>query len=527
MNEKKHVSLKYFICLFLFLLISVCGAQSTEYKSVSDPTQFRVDSVLSQITSESPDSLKLRCYSVVSSISNNPDTVLKYSQLTLELCETTNSHCIVDAYDGMSWAYYLKDEARLSLQYALKALEVAEKLDVPDKVAEECISIAKTYHELNIRDSIFHYFNRALDIYVALDDSAYISYTYRSIGMVNNDLDFKQAATEYLQKAFVIDSMLGDYLDVADDYLYLAMATADEEQQLGYLKMSVSLFDSIPADDPYYIRERYSANQKLSRAYIVLAKKTGRHDYADSCYLYLQKIGIGEDSPSEYDWNILGHFCYAEYLSFCGKNKAALDVLIKCGNYLNYSEINATILADYYKRLTEVYTALGDYKNALASFKQMHEYKTAYANDSTLNVLASFQTEQAVKIHEVEKRQLESETRRLKTVRTSLLIGLILVVALVLLVFRMLIIKRKANRELSYKNDILDQQNAEILAQRDEIETQRDVITQQWHEVEDANRKLLESINYARRIQRAAISSETEIKRIFLIILFSIIHAIL
>ena len=503
------------IVLFLLLPTFVFGTQNAEDESISVPTQSRVDSILSLITANTPDSVKLRYYDFIGENSNNPDTVLKYAQLALELCDESDLYHTSNAYDCISWAYYMKDEARLSLQYALKALPIIEKTNHKEKISEECISIAKTYHELNMRDSIFIYFNRALDIYLELNDSAYIAYTYRSIGMVNSDFDFKQAATDYLQKAFVIDSMLENYLDMADDYLYLAMATADAMKQFGYLKKSVTLFDSIPTDDAYYIRERYSANQKLARSYIKLARETGRRDYADSCHMYLKKIGVGDDGSDNYDWNILSHLCHAEYLSFYNRNKEALKILLKCGDYLNRNEVNVTLLAQYYKLLTDVYTKLGDYKNALACFEKMHKYKTAYANDSTLNVLASFQTEQTMRVHEAEKKQLESETRRLKTVRTSLLIGLILVLVLVVLVFRMLIIKRKANRDLLYKNEMLDQQNAEILAQHEEIEAQKDLITEQWHEVENVNQKLLGSINYARRIQRAALSSANEISRIF------------
>ena len=508
-------SLWLHIVLFLLLPALAFGTQDAEDEFVSDPTQPKVDSILSLITTNTSDSIKLRCYDHVAIISNSPDTVLKYARLALELCDESDLYHTSNAYDCISWAYYMKDEARLSLQYALKALPIIEKMGKKNKIAEECISIAKTYHELNLRDSIFIYFNRALDIYLELNDSAYIAYTYRSIGLVNSDLDFKQAATDYLRKAFVIDSMLANYLDMADDYLYLAMATADAMEQFGYLKKSVTLFDSIPTNDAFYIRERYSANQKLARTYIFLARETGRRDYADSCYMYLKKIGVDDGGSDNYDWNVLSYLCQVEYLSFCNRNKEALNILLKCGDYLNHNEVNMTLLANYYKLLTDVYTKLGDYKNALECFEKMHKYKTAYANDSTLNVLASFQTEQNMRVHEAEKKQLESETRRLKTVRTSLLIGLILVFILVVLVFRMLIIKRKANRDLLYKNEMLDQQNAEILAQQEEIEAQRDLITEQWHEVEDVNQKLLGSINYARRIQRAALSSANEISRLF------------
>ena len=493
---------RFLLSVFLFLLAFCISAQNVGNELESDPTQARVDSLLALISPNTPDSLKAKYYSSIGELSDCPDTVIKYSQLSLDLCQESELWLHATNYDCIGWAYYLKDEARMSLSFSLKALAVLQKINNKQRIAEECISIAKCYHELNISDSIFYYFNKALDIYVALQDSDYMAYTYRSIGMVNSDMEFYKTAAEYLENALVIDSMLGNQLDMADDYLYLALAFHNNQpKSLEYLRKSVFLFDSIPTDDSYYIREKNSANQNIARLYLNLANATGEKAYADSCYFFLQKTGVFESSSDDMEWNIYTWFCYADYLSFCGKNRDALKVLEDCGRHLSKGGMNKALQSDYHKRLSNIQKAIGDYKSALANLEKMYDYKSEYTNDSTLNVLATFKTEQAVKIHEAEKRQLESETRRLKTVRTSLIIGLTLVLALVVLIFRMLIIKRKANQELLYKNDVLDQQNAEILAQRDEID--------------GVNKKLLDSINYARRIQYAAISLKAEVDKIF------------
>ena len=59
------------------------------------------------------------------------------------------------------------------------------------------------------------------------------------------------------------------------------------------------------------------------------------------------------------------------------------------------------------------------------------------------------------------------------------------------------------------------QQKSEIESQRDEIEAQKNIITEQWHEVEEVNQKLFSSINYAERIQRAAVSAIEDVKALF------------
>ena len=74
----------------------------------------------------------------------------------------------------------------------------------------------------------------------------------------------------------------------------------------------------------------------------------------------------------------------------------------------------------------------------------------------------------------------------------SLIGGLVLTSILIFLIYRSLKIKKKINQEIEL--------------QRDEIASQRDVLAAQQNRIEDFNRQLVSSINYAERIQRAAVT---------------------
>ena len=504
---------KFVFSLFLTLTAFCVLAQDTDNKDYADPTQPLVDSILALITPDMPDTAKARQYRNIGKISGTPDTVLKYSTLSLEYCDDSDWQLLSDNYDYISWAYYMKNEPRPSLDNIFKSLSFSEKLNEKKLIANCYVSIAKCYSELNYRDSTFHYFNKAVDIYTEINDTAELAYTLRSIGFAKQSLGFTQSAIEYYTKAVELDSAVNNITYLAGDYKYLGMAMNDKRRTLVYLKKSLSLLE--PINDDYYANIiKNETLQGLASTYMKIAKETNVKEYADSAYIYIKRIGNTLLQLGEYDYHLIICQIYAEYLSFYGKNKEALNVLLENEKYLD-DDVNNNEIAEYYELLSEIYTKLGEYKKALACYKKMHEYKTAYANDSTLNVLADFQTEQTVKIHEAEKRELEAETHRLETIRSSLIIGLVLVLSVVVLIFRMLIIRRKANEELLHKNQKLDQQNSEILAQREEIEAQRDVITNQWHEVDNINKKLIESINYARRIQYAAISLKTEVDKVF------------
>ena len=138
----------------------------------------------------------------------------------------------------------------------------------------------------------------------------------------------------------------------------------------------------------------------------------------------------------------------------------------------------------------------------------MHQFKMARVSDSALNVIADFKTSQAMRVSEAEKRELKASKSRMRIMIFALLGGLVLGSLLVFYIVRMLNIKRKSNRELAEKNSRLDQQKSEILAQRDEITAQRD-------QIEDINRKVFSSINYAQKIQSAAVSKKADVDALF------------
>ncbi|MBQ3619306.1 MAG: SpoIIE family protein phosphatase [Bacteroidales bacterium] len=483
-----------------------------------DVCQMQVDSILSLISPSTPDSTKARLYSEVAYTSDNTDTVLKYSFLSLDLCQESDRELIADNNAYIGWAYYFQDKSRKALDYYFKAIDYYKNIR-PELVANKYLSIAKCYHELNIHDSVFSYFNKALDIYTKLNDSIHIAYTYQSIGIINSDLGYHSTAIEYFNKAIYLDSLLNQYLALSEDYKFVGnieFQNNNYPKALELLRKSVSIIDTINTDDSYSIRSKYGTYLDLADAYIEYSKETNNKLYADSCLLYLQKINNYYINSSNYDAQYRKMLIHTKYLSFIGNNNEALKVLLDCKQFLEQDEdANDTRFQEFYEHLTNYYKKVGDYKNALEASDKAHEYALRNANDSTLNTIADFKTEQAMKIHNAEAKQLKAEKSRLTIIAVSLVVGLMLVSLLVFYILRMLTIKRKANEELTYKNQMLDQQKSEIETQRDEIITQKEEIATQRDAFESVNKNLVSSINYAQRIQQAALSLKTEIDAVF------------
>ena len=265
---------KFVFSLFLTLTAFCVLAQNAEKESYADPTQPLVDSILALITPDMPDTAKARQYRNIGKISGTPDTVLKYSTLSLEYCNDSDLQLLADNYDYISWSYYMKNEPRPSLDYMFKSLSFGEKLNDKAIIANCFVSIAKCYSELNYRDSTFHYFNKAVDIYTEINDSSGLAYTLRSIGFAKQSLGFTQSAIEYYTKAVELDSAVNNIPYLAGDYHYLGMAMEDKRQALGYLKKSLSLLNSKYDDDYYANIIKNETLQGLASTYMKIAKET-------------------------------------------------------------------------------------------------------------------------------------------------------------------------------------------------------------------------------------------------------------
>ena len=143
-----------------------------------------------------------------------------------------------------------------------------------------------------------------------------------------------------------------------------------------------------------------------------------------------------------------------------------------------------------------------------------------------MSAMADMKTDQAMLIERIDRENAEklhtAEKSRMQVIIFSLWCGLALVLVVIGLVVRVLVIKKRANAELLEKNTILIEQKEEIQAQRDEIEdqkeeieAQRDEIMAQRDHIEAQSKEIQASINYAQRIQRALLTPEDDISRIF------------
>ena len=455
--------------------------EKTDNEEYADYNQPLIDSLLNLIP-DSPDSVKAYIYHDVAIAISNYDTKLKYINLSLEYCKGTNLKLIAFNYYRLGWVYYMSGNGAKALPYHYKSAELFNKLSDKQETANAYIGIGECYEILNNSDSSFYYFNKGLKIYVEIKDTSNICYAYQKIGSTYHDMCLYTNALETYQKSLTLAVLSNDTLETANSYYLmggtiLCLSDTSVFRSLQYLKKAVSLFESAEIKNNYYTECKYGAYGDLAEAYIHAANLTGKTEYADSCYMFVKKVGDYHLTIGANTNYIIDLYNYVDYLIFYKKYKSALAELLKLEKYIDDMRSFGN-LKYYYKYLYEVYSLLGDYKNALENYEKYDEYRFANLNDSTLNAIKNSEVERTRMLEELKRENAEklhaAERRRMRIVNISLIGGLFLITLLVFYIFKALNIKKRANKELSIKNNLLAEQKEEIETQRDTIKAQSD-----------------------------------------------------
>ncbi len=491
------------------MLISYATFGQENESNAGDPNQTVIDSLLRLANTDVPDSTRAILYSEIASKSGNNDSIIKYGNLAIRLAQPSDSFLLAKNNYNIGKAYYMLDESHKAIEYFEQSAEILNAIGQESRAATAYIAIGSCYEDLNNQDSITFYYNKALKNFIIEKDTVKIIYAYLMTGQVYHNLELHAAAIENYTLALQYATLSKDSLEIANCYYLIGQSMFQQTDTLDfkvieYLRNSISIFESIDTDDTYYIQAKYLAYNALAEAFIMAARATGQKEYADSCNIYLDKIGDYELSNGHYNNYIKACFLRVDYLLFYQKHTEALAQLEEIGKYMT-ADYPVNDLKNYHEYLYKVYKLLKNYPKAIEHLEKYDEYKFASLNDSTLSTMKDSEVERTRMIEELKRENAEklhqAQQKILYIVIVSFAIGIVLI-------FMMFWHKRKSNHILAEKNNLLDAQKTEIKAQRDEID-------RQMHKVATINKDLISSINYAKRIQYAAVSKKSEVDALF------------
>ena len=237
------------------------------------------------------------------------------------------------------------------------------------------------------------------------------------------------------------------------------------------LTKSVRMFESNESVKHYDIEDKHYAYYSLADAYIKAAELSNKKAYADSCYKYIQKASIYYLTVGSIANYVSCRYCYVKYLIFYKKYRDALAELLRLDKYQT-DDRSTSSLATHYRYLYEVYSNLGDYKNALKFHEKYMEYQMAYVNENTLNSIKDAEVERTHLLdsvnHHYETLQIKAEHQnelRQKQLQTRLLMCIAVIIIMFGVVFFFFYKTTRENIEMSLRQRMLETERSLLRTQ--------------------------------------------------------------
>ena len=376
----------------------------------------------------------------------------------------------------------LKISPKEGLPYAIEAMEIAQKYKLDKRIATALNTKGILYENIGGSDSALTCYAAALKLYEKQNNKLGVASSYNNIGNVYvNYLKNPTQGSEYYQKALEIYEELGDEQSTAMIQNNMALVYVEVGKQAndtkkineGIALLNQSLQTSVRLKDANEV-----ANVQNSLGDAHKAKK----DYLQAAYYYNLSIA-GAQATADRVLLIVNLNAIGEVYHLQGQYKQAIPFLKK-GLGIAKQTGSKDQLESFYRRLATSYESLKDSAKALSYYKLATIYKDSMYNASGSEDLAKMQ---AMLNDEKQKKQIEllnAEKETEKIIRYS---GLAIIVLVLIIAFAGLWTLRNIRR----KNNLLQEQNDEINAQKEEITKQKDILEEQSQSLKLANIEVL------------------------------------
>ena len=493
------------------------------------------DSLLRQAAEADSDTSKAKIYVEISALVNDPDTIIKYGKLAIEIAQRYDDKwTLMASYDNIGWAQYYNMQFDDAVESYTQSIRYATELGDKHFIGATSLSLGNVYYELSDISKMWDAYYRSLDTFTELKDTGNICIVTRTIGQSFASVGMYKSAQEQYHKSLNLSIEMHDTVQMAYDYRNIGETYL---QQFGERKSQMALQGIITAkkylkiaermmpdfDNDYVTAERVGNYISLADCYVKLAKLQGNREYIDSCRHYLKLFT--QNNLSETEGYLLASQTEADMLMLEGKHTQAIPILSDALQYAidEGSEHNEMSIS---KRLSECYEHAGDKAKALDALKLHYDLQLKITNETEMRRASEYFAQQEIKDEKerIEQERILNEERRQRqrAINIALLVIITMMTVIVFLVYKAFRQKRRSNEALMGKNAMLAQQKEEIATQNDalrekseEIASQRDLLATQKESLARTNRQMRDSITYAQRIQRTVITSQEEMDAIF------------
>ncbi|MEX2597750.1 MAG: tetratricopeptide repeat protein [Salibacteraceae bacterium] len=428
-----------------------------------------------------------------------------------------------------------KGDLKGSQRMRRKVINQFKSIDRKDKVARQMLNYGNVSANLAEYDSAMYYFKQALDLAIEAKDTLTISGAYLNISTIHHELGESEQELEHLLIALDLSKRLKDSTQIGTIQYNLAVFYLNR----GQIDKCNEILQELMT---LYTSKNHLWGQ--ANIYNIYAQQQFEKQNVDSSLYFLDKAIALYEKMGEKSMVAFITMNQGSTLGMAGrwdesvrKLQQAYDIFVELGE-LRYASIclhglsaseeekgNHTEALELMERAIDISKKIRSTTNTVLWIKELaglyvkaNDYKHAYdlmLEHATLkDTLAEMNNQQAIQEMEAkyqnEKKQLEIQTleqeRALqdaeidseRTKRFMMLGGLIIALLMFSIAGYAFVQKQKDNK-------VIQQQKREVEKQRDELHHQKLI-------VDEKNREILDSINYAKRIQTAILPPDRIVK---------------
>ncbi|CAN5508475.1 hypothetical protein BH10BAC1_BH10BAC1_21120 [soil metagenome] len=539
--------------MFLFAFVFCMG------KTIAQQTEL--DSLVSLLKMAKEDTNKVNLLFKLSQECNE-DQILKYAESSLVLAQKLNYKMgIANAQSNVGYGYELVGKNDIAIDYYKKSLSIREEIKDKKGIGNSFADIGSYYYLQGNYSIALENFLKSLSIRKELKDKKGIAGLYNNIGLIYSNQGIYPKALEQYFNALKIKEEIGDKRAIAStlnnlgriyefqfDYSLAlqeygkALEIYEKLKSKRDIAMSLNNIGSVYMnrsssvknieernndldtalryyEDALKIREEIGDEEGMATTYSNIGVINFiKADFVKelslkSKYLhkalaqYLLSLAISEKNNSKSgiassNINLGGVYQKQMFLNPANKRELSLkarkclELALATSREIGYTEE----IANSYITLSSLDSAIGDWQAAYNHNKLYFVYRDSLLNDEntkkTVKAQMNYEFDKKEEIARLEQEKKDelaaADLKRQKIISSTIVIGLLLVLLFAFIVVRSL---RIANK------------------QKKIIEIQKMEVEQQKYIVEEKQKEIIDSITYAKRIQKSRMPTEKYIEQ--------------
>ena len=404
---------------------------------------------------------------------------------------------IAFSLNNIGFIYSSQGDISNALDYYQKGLKLRQEIKDKKGIATSFNNIGFIYKNQGDIPNALDYFHRSLKMQEEIKDKQGISYSLNNLGVIYNDQDDIPRALDYFHRSLNLREEIKDKKGIAASLNNIGLIydrQGEIQRALDYFNRGLKIYEEIGekkgiAFSLNNIGSLYKKQRDIPRAldyyhrslkiYEEIKDKKG---IAVSLNAIVQ-VMLLQENPNNYGKSRILEYALrslkiSKELGFPDIIKKAADVLKKI--YKKQNNFKASLAM--YELEIQMRDSIISTETKKASIKKQfqYEYEKKAAADSVKNA-------EEQKIKNAQLSAQHAQLKQEKTQRYALYGGLVLIIAFLAFVFNRFRITQR---------------------QKVIIEKQKQDVDHAYEKLHEKNQEVMDSIHYARRIQRALITSE-------------------